>query len=266
MAGGGVRSRVIEGRGDEWVSASASFDTPRRSTARSRPCDAQTGVPAARVGHDGRMRRRLAMIVSFVLCATALAVIVPTAGSATDTGDGVRAKALAWAVKQVGVREVGTSNCSPTIDRWERAMGLRLPPCRVWCGAFVHQAYLQAGVRLSRRLIDPHRSFADAIAGRRHLRKIAIPTSARATSSSTSSAAACARRISRSPAPRRRTAYSTRSRATSTTRCAWNRAARSTSCSLRASRDSGRSARPRALSPSRSSPACPGPGAPRPAP
>ena len=120
------------------------------------------------------MRRRLAMIISFVLCATALAVIVPTAGSATDTGDGVRAKALAWAVKQVGVREVGTSNCSPTIDRWERAMGLKLPPCRVWCGAFVHQAYLQAGVRLSRRLIDPHRSVADAIAGRRHLRKIAI--------------------------------------------------------------------------------------------
>ncbi len=52
-------------------------------------------------------------------------------------------------------------------------MGLRLPPCRVWCGAFVHQAYLRAGVRLSRRLIDPHRSYADAVAGRRHLRRIA---------------------------------------------------------------------------------------------
>ena len=32
-------------------------------------------------------------------------------------------QALAWAVKQVGVREVGTSNCSPVIDRWERDDG-----------------------------------------------------------------------------------------------------------------------------------------------
>ena len=38
----------------------------------------------------------------------------------------------------------------------------------------MHQAYLRAGVRLSRRLIDPHRSYYDAVNGRRHLRKIAI--------------------------------------------------------------------------------------------
>ena len=82
--------------------------------------------------------------------------------------------ALSWALKHVGVRERGTSNCSPVINRWEREMGLKLPPCRVWCGAFVHQAYLRAGVRLSERLIDPHRSYADASAGRRHLRKIEI--------------------------------------------------------------------------------------------
>lgn len=120
------------------------------------------------------MRRRLAVIAAFAVCATALAAILPSAGSATDARSSQREKALSWAMKQVGVREVGTSNCSPTINRWQRAMGLKLPPCRVWCGAFVHQAYLQAGVRLSRRLIDPHRSYYDAVNGRRHLRKISI--------------------------------------------------------------------------------------------
>lgn len=53
-------------------------------------------------------------------------------------------------------------------------MGLRVPPCRVWCGAFVHHAFLQAGVRLSARLIDPHRSYLDAVAGRRGLKRIAL--------------------------------------------------------------------------------------------
>lgn len=117
------------------------------------------------------MRRRLAVLA---VCATAVAAMLPAAGSATDARKSQREKAVSWAMKHVGLREVGTSNCSPTIDRWERAMGLKLPPCRVWCGAFVHQAYLQAGVRLSRRLIDPHRSYYDAVNRRRHLRKIAI--------------------------------------------------------------------------------------------
>ena len=120
------------------------------------------------------MRRRLAVIAMFAVCATALAVVVPSAGGAGDVRPSVGQKAVAWAVDHVGVREIGTTNCSPTIDRWERDMGLRLPPCRVWCGAFVHQAYLRAGVRLSKRLIDPHRSYADAVARRRHLRKIAV--------------------------------------------------------------------------------------------
>lgn len=53
-------------------------------------------------------------------------------------------------------------------------MGLAVPPCRVWCGASVHQAYLRSGVRLSRRLIYPDLSFGDATAGRRGLRRIAI--------------------------------------------------------------------------------------------
>jgi hypothetical protein len=118
--------------------------------------------------------RRVTALAALAVFAATIAVIPSSAGSATDTRDSVRREALGWAVKQVGVREIGTTNCSPTIDRWERAMGLRLPPCRVWCGAFVHQAYMQAGVRLSRRLIDPHRSYKDAVAGRRHLRRIAI--------------------------------------------------------------------------------------------
>jgi hypothetical protein len=122
-----------------------------------------------------RMVRRIALLAAFAACAVAVGALwLPSAGSARDTSDSEREAALAWAVKQVGTAERGTTNCSPVIDRWERDMGLRLPPCRVWCGAFVHQAYLRAGVRLSRRLIDPHRSFADAVAGQRHLRKIAI--------------------------------------------------------------------------------------------
>lgn len=107
-------------------------------------------------------------------CCLGLGALVPSAGSATDTGDATRDTALKWAIAQDGTQERGTSNCSPAIDRWQRDMGLKVPPCRVWCGAFVHQAYMRAGVRLSSRLIDPDRSYDDAVAGRRHLRQIAI--------------------------------------------------------------------------------------------
>jgi cell wall-associated NlpC family hydrolase len=53
-------------------------------------------------------------------------------------------------------------------------MGLRVPPCRPWCGAFVHAAFRQAGIQLSARLIDPHRSYQDAVAGRRGLKRIPV--------------------------------------------------------------------------------------------
>ena len=56
---------------------------------------------------------------------------------------GAREGAAPGRVKQNGLHEVGTSNCGPQIDRWERDMGLKVPPCRVWCGAFVHQAFLR---------------------------------------------------------------------------------------------------------------------------
>jgi hypothetical protein len=120
------------------------------------------------------MPRRLAALCATAGSCTLLALLAATAGNATDTRTTVGEAALAWAVKQDGTKERGTTNCSPTINRWQRDMGLKVPPCHVWCGAFVHQAYLRAGVRLSARLIDPDRSYDDAIAGRRHLRRIAV--------------------------------------------------------------------------------------------
>jgi hypothetical protein len=118
------------------------------------------------------MLRRLAVAFALTAIASGAAASSTAVGAAGSAA--VRARAVSWAVKQVGTREIGTSNCSPVIDRWERQMGLKLPPCRVWCGAFVHQAFRQAGVQLSHRLIDVDRSYADAIAGRNGLRRIAV--------------------------------------------------------------------------------------------
>jgi len=111
------------------------------------------------------------LTIAVLVLAASFAVPSTVAGGASDSAS-VRASATAWAVSLEGLREIGTSNCGPQINRWERQMGLEVPPCRVWCGAFVHQAFLQAGVQLSRRLIDPHLSYADAVADRRGLRSI----------------------------------------------------------------------------------------------
>ena len=113
------------------------------------------------------------LVVALAVIAGSFAFAGSTAGGAAGIAQ-VRERAVAWAVQQDGLHERGTSNCGPQIDRWQRQMGLEVPPCRVWCGAFVHQAFRQAGVQLSARLIDPNRSYYDAIAGRRGLRKIAI--------------------------------------------------------------------------------------------
>jgi len=113
------------------------------------------------------------LVVALVLGGWALAVGPLAAGAAAPTS-AKREAAVDWALAQVGTTERGTSNCSPTIDRWQRDMGLKVPPCRVWCGAFVHQAFLRAGVRLSPRLIDPDRTYADAVAGRRGLESIPV--------------------------------------------------------------------------------------------
>jgi len=85
------------------------------------------------------------------------------------------ARAIAWARAQDGKHEIGTTNCSPAIARWERHMGLSVPsapPCRPWCGAFVHEAFRQGGIDLSSRLIDPNQSYTDAVQGRNGLRRI----------------------------------------------------------------------------------------------
>jgi hypothetical protein len=118
-----------------------------------------------------RMPGRLAVVV--VALAVSLAFSSSTAGGASGSAH-VREQAASWAESQDGLHEIGTSNCGPQINRWERQMGLKLPPCRVWCGAFVHQAFRRAGVQLSSRLIDPERSYYDAKAGRRGLRAISI--------------------------------------------------------------------------------------------
>jgi hypothetical protein len=118
-----------------------------------------------------RMRSRLTLVA--IGLAASFALPGAPAGGATG-GASVRERATSWAVAQDGLHEIGTSNCSPQINRWERQMGLKVPPCRVWCGAFVHQAFRQAGVQLSRRLIDPDLSYSDAVAGRRGLRSIPI--------------------------------------------------------------------------------------------
>jgi hypothetical protein len=53
-------------------------------------------------------------------------------------------------------------------------MGLTVPPCRPWCGAFVHQAVLRGGTKLSARMIDPDKTYDDIRLGRRHLREIPV--------------------------------------------------------------------------------------------
>jgi hypothetical protein len=107
------------------------------------------------------------------LAAAAFAAVVLAAPASAAT-DAQRATAVHWAVAQAGHHERGTSNCSPLIDRWTRNMGFAARPCRAWCGSFVHEAFRRAGIDLSKRLIDPDRTYDDVIAGRRGLRHIAM--------------------------------------------------------------------------------------------
>lgn len=85
------------------------------------------------------------------------------------------ARTVAWARAQNGFHEIGTTNCAPAITRWMHHMGLpqpSAPPCRPWCGTFLHEAFYQGGFRMSARLIDPNESYWDAIQGHNGLRRI----------------------------------------------------------------------------------------------
>jgi hypothetical protein len=115
---------------------------------------------------------RATVVTTFI--ALSLLLAPATATAAAPTLEQTRARAVAWAVKQVGTKDPGKTNCTVVINRWVRQMGLRVPPCRPWCGAFVHQAFLRGGLRLSARLIDPAKSYRDAVAGRRGLRRIPV--------------------------------------------------------------------------------------------
>jgi hypothetical protein len=104
-----------------------------------------------------------------------------TVGTRDAAGPGRRPsaidRAVAWARRQGqrGMHEVGTTNCSAAISRWERHMGLSVPaspPCRPWCGAFIHEAFHQAGIRLSSRIIDPNQSYWDAVNAKNGLKRI----------------------------------------------------------------------------------------------
>jgi hypothetical protein len=129
------------------------------------------------VANGARARNHLGMRSRLALVLLALTAALVPAASTAGAGGSMNARreaAVRWAISQVGTHERGTTDCSAKINRWERQMGLKVPPCRVWCGAFVHQAFLRAGVRLSRRLIVPDLTYGDALAGRRGLQRIAL--------------------------------------------------------------------------------------------
>jgi cell wall-associated NlpC family hydrolase len=94
----------------------------------------------------------------------------PAPGAATPQAE----SAVRWALSQVGVRERGESNCGGTVERWQRRAGWRVPPCHKWCGAFVHEAFLQAGLDLPSSFLRPEDVLDDARAHRRGLRAIPI--------------------------------------------------------------------------------------------
>jgi cell wall-associated NlpC family hydrolase len=85
-----------------------------------------------------------------------------------------REQAVRWAVRQVGVHELGTSNCGHAVERWQRNARWDIPPCRPWCGAFVHEAFLQGGIDLRSAFLYPERVLDDARAGRRGLHAIRV--------------------------------------------------------------------------------------------
>src|SRR5215207_7315212 len=120
---------------------------------------------------DMTRARVLAIGTGLALLAPASpAAAAPPPGAATPQAE----RAVRWALRQVGVRELGTSNCGRMVVRWQRRAGWRVPPCHEWCGAFVHEAWLQAGVNLRSGFLNPEDVLDDAQAGRHGLRAIPV--------------------------------------------------------------------------------------------
>jgi hypothetical protein len=116
----------------------------------------------------------LAALVVAAIAAVAAAAPPVAEPPAMDAGARAGHVAASWAERQLGKHEIGETKCGRRVNAWVRGMGYRLPPCRPWCGAFVHAAYLRAGVRLSRRLISAEPTYDDVLAGRHHLRRIPV--------------------------------------------------------------------------------------------
>ena len=115
--------------------------------------------------------RRLAGALLAALAVVAAAPSVAIAPAATVSQ---KERAVRWAFAQVGVTEIGDTECGPKITLWQQRAGWRVPPCRPWCGAFVHEAFLQAGINLRSAFLNPERVLDDARAGRNGLRAIPV--------------------------------------------------------------------------------------------
>jgi hypothetical protein len=115
------------------------------------------------------VKRALLLSLCFALLSAAPAGSVAP-GAATPRAE----RAVRWALRQVGVHERGSSNCGTKVVAWQRRAGWRVPPCHKWCGAFVHEAWLQAGVDLHSAFLDPANVLDDARAGRNGLRAIPV--------------------------------------------------------------------------------------------
>jgi cell wall-associated NlpC family hydrolase len=115
------------------------------------------------------VRRVLLVTVVAGLVAAAPATAAPP-GAATPQAE----RAVRWALTQVGVAELGNSNCGRTVVRWQRRAGWRVPPCHEWCGAFVHEAFLRAGLDLPSSFLRPEDVLDDARARRHRLRAIPV--------------------------------------------------------------------------------------------
>jgi hypothetical protein len=105
-----------------------------------------------------------------VLALTVCALFPGTAAA----GVAPREAAVRWAIGQVGVHEIGATNCGRLVERWQRNARWTVPPCKPWCGAFIHEAFLQAGVDLHSAFLFPERVLDDARAGRRGLHAIRV--------------------------------------------------------------------------------------------